>query len=246
MQKQQGAEDKQAVRDSLNTATVASAVEGCEDPCSNRPINLPPPHQYQLERASGPRMPHHATPAISSNAPQLRRPELVSNSPNLHNSSDGLTWDHRLPQQLQRLRGELQTGPGQEFPSGRFTLSLYEQRQTIGSISRRPERDSRETRSANQSDPPTIAAAEATFLTHSSSRHFSAFLFSGAVQLFSPPLTGPSPVRRASHFHASKMIWLENWTVVAQRPSKSAASAQLCKEIKVCSLQSFAQQPLTV
>lgn len=141
----------------------------------------------------------------------------------------------------------------QDRNSRRLTPSLYEQQQqTIGSISRRPERDSRETRSANQSDPPTTAAAEAT---HSSSelgvcseesRHFSAFLFSGAVQLFSPPLTGPSPVRRASHFHAGKMIWLENWTEVAQRPSKSETSAQLCKEIKVGSLQIFAQQPLTV
>lgn len=40
-QKQQGAEDKQAIRDSLNTATVASTVEGCEDPRSNRAINTP-------------------------------------------------------------------------------------------------------------------------------------------------------------------------------------------------------------
>lgn len=40
-QKQQGAEDKQAIRDSLNTATVASTVEGCEDPRSNRAINPP-------------------------------------------------------------------------------------------------------------------------------------------------------------------------------------------------------------
>lgn len=39
--KQQGAEDKQAIRDSLNTATVASTVEGCEDPRSNRAINPP-------------------------------------------------------------------------------------------------------------------------------------------------------------------------------------------------------------
>ena len=42
-QKQQGAEDKQAIRDSLNTATVASTVEGCEDPRSNRAINPPVP-----------------------------------------------------------------------------------------------------------------------------------------------------------------------------------------------------------
>lgn len=41
VQKQQGAEDKQAIRDSLNTATVASTVEGCEDPRSNRAINPP-------------------------------------------------------------------------------------------------------------------------------------------------------------------------------------------------------------
>lgn len=41
-QKQQGAEDKQAIRDSLNTATVASTVEGYEDPRSNRAINPPP------------------------------------------------------------------------------------------------------------------------------------------------------------------------------------------------------------
>lgn len=41
VQKQQGAEDKQAIRDSLNTATVASTVEGCEDLCSNRAINPP-------------------------------------------------------------------------------------------------------------------------------------------------------------------------------------------------------------
>lgn len=40
-QKQQGAEDKQAIRDSLNTATVASTVEGYEDPRSNRAINPP-------------------------------------------------------------------------------------------------------------------------------------------------------------------------------------------------------------
>jgi len=42
VQKQQGAEDKQAIRDSLNTATVASAVEGCEDPRSNRGDKPPP------------------------------------------------------------------------------------------------------------------------------------------------------------------------------------------------------------
>lgn len=54
VQKQQGAEDKQAVRDSLNTATVARTVEGCEDLCSNRPINPP----YQLERASVQLTPH--------------------------------------------------------------------------------------------------------------------------------------------------------------------------------------------
>ncbi|KAK2921700.1 hypothetical protein Q8A73_001185 [Channa argus] len=41
VQKQQGAEDKQAIRDSLNTATVASTVEGCEDPRSNQAINPP-------------------------------------------------------------------------------------------------------------------------------------------------------------------------------------------------------------
>lgn len=41
VQKQQGAEDKQAIRDSLNTAMVASTVEGCEDLCSNRVINPP-------------------------------------------------------------------------------------------------------------------------------------------------------------------------------------------------------------
>lgn len=41
VQKQQGAEDKQAIRDSLNTATLASTVEGCEDPRSNRAINPP-------------------------------------------------------------------------------------------------------------------------------------------------------------------------------------------------------------
>lgn len=40
-QKQQGAEDKQAIRDSLNTATLASTVEGCEDLRSNRAINPP-------------------------------------------------------------------------------------------------------------------------------------------------------------------------------------------------------------
>lgn len=53
VQKQQGAEDKQAIRDSLNTATEASAAEGCEDPRSNRPINTPPRTlPYQLEQAS--------------------------------------------------------------------------------------------------------------------------------------------------------------------------------------------------
>lgn len=53
MQKQQGAEDKQAIRDSLNTATEASAAEGCEDPRSNQPINTPPRTlPYQLEQAS--------------------------------------------------------------------------------------------------------------------------------------------------------------------------------------------------
>lgn len=68
-QKQQGAEDKQAIRDSLNTATLASTVEGCEDLRSNRAINPP---QYQLEQASVSRTPHHARPPIISNETQLR------------------------------------------------------------------------------------------------------------------------------------------------------------------------------
>lgn len=43
VQKQQGAEDKQAIRDSLNTVTVASTVEGSEDLCSNWALNPPIP-----------------------------------------------------------------------------------------------------------------------------------------------------------------------------------------------------------
>lgn len=94
VQKQQGAEDKQAVRDSLNTATVASTVEGCEDLWSKRPINPPVPAGAGI-------WPPHAPPAISSNTPDLRcGPQLVSNSPNLRNSSDGPKWAHRFPQQL--------------------------------------------------------------------------------------------------------------------------------------------------
>lgn len=63
VQKQQGAEDKQAVRDSLNTATVASAVEGCEDPCSNRPIT--PPHPPPVPAGAG-IWPPHASPRHTS------------------------------------------------------------------------------------------------------------------------------------------------------------------------------------
>lgn len=45
--------------------------------------------------------PPHATPAISSNTPYLRRgPELIANTPNLHKSSDGLIWEHQLHQQV--------------------------------------------------------------------------------------------------------------------------------------------------
>lgn len=91
VQKQQGAEDKQAIRDSLNTATLASTVEGCEDPRSNRAINPP---LYQLEQASVSRAPHHATPPIISNKPYLSdRPPPFSNTLHLHNRPDWLSGD---------------------------------------------------------------------------------------------------------------------------------------------------------
>ncbi|KAG7511656.1 hypothetical protein JOB18_006520 [Solea senegalensis] len=66
-QKQQGAEDKQAIRDSLNTATVASTVEGCEDPRSNQAIN--PPYTSWSRHLSAARRttPRHRLSATSHN-----------------------------------------------------------------------------------------------------------------------------------------------------------------------------------
>lgn len=61
VQKQQGAEDKQAIRDSLNTATLASTVEGCEDPRSNRAINPPCTSWSRHLSAARRTTPRHAT-----------------------------------------------------------------------------------------------------------------------------------------------------------------------------------------
>lgn len=65
VQKQQGAEDKQAIRDSLNKATVASTVEGCEDPRSNRAINPPCTSWSRHLSAARRTMPRHRLSATS-------------------------------------------------------------------------------------------------------------------------------------------------------------------------------------
>lgn len=50
--------------------------------------------------------------------------------------------------------------------TGGDILSLQDEQQTIGSIGRRPERDSRERRSSNQPHPPSVVGAEAMLLIY--------------------------------------------------------------------------------
>lgn len=103
LQEQQGAEDKQAIRDSLNGGDGGQrgggggggGCGGGARTCgSNRgdkpPHPTPTPATHQLERASVGRTPQHAAPPISSNKP---RPRPSSHPCTYITSPDWLTGD---------------------------------------------------------------------------------------------------------------------------------------------------------
>lgn len=151
VQKQQGAEDKQAVRDSLNTATVASTVEGCEDLCSNRPINPP----YQLERASVRLTPHQRLAATrhiwdlgpsSLQTPQTYIRALMDSYGTIGSTSRFKTRKMSFREEEGRTRCHSSTA--QVIPS------LYYEQHMSWSVSRGWMSQQRERTSSYQSHPP--------------------------------------------------------------------------------------------
>lgn len=202
VQKQQGAEDKQAVRDSLNTATVASTVEGCEDLCSNRPINPP----YQLERASVRLTPHQRLAATRHiwdvGLSSLQTPQTYIRA--LMDSYGTISSTSRFKTGKMCFRGEegrtcCHSTTAQVIPS------LYYEQHMSWSISTRPECHSRERENIVMTvTSSTTAEDDAVIFTYQTTCSSSLSLFKKspitsvvlwATRFFSHRLTGPSPVR---------------------------------------------------